>query len=186
MADLIIKDVNFYGDDIIAIKENGKIYVSVKSVCGNLGMTKSQSDYQIQKIQKEELLKGACKINHLKTNGGIQEVLMIELDYLPAWLFKINPARFEDKLKEKLLVYQLKAKDVLAEAFFGKRINETLELLKNDWVVDRIYDRTGQAAMVESEIIKLMEEANKYYQEIEDLASFRIRENNSFINSRKN
>lgn len=117
----LVKEVEFQGEKIVSKIENEKIYVSVKSVCENLGMTRGQINNQSVKLKNDELLKGALKFVPLSTNGGIQDTLMIELDYLPAWLFKINPARFDESLKRKLIIYQLKAKDVLAEAFLGKR-----------------------------------------------------------------
>lgn len=117
----LVKEVEFQGEKIVSKIENEKIYVSVKSVCENLGMTRGQINNQSVKLKNDELLKGALKFVPLSTNGGIQDTLMIELDYLPAWLFKINPARFDESLKRKLIIYQLKAKDVFAEAFLGKR-----------------------------------------------------------------
>ena len=138
MNELITKEVEFQGEKIVSVIENEKIYVSVKSVCENLGMTKNQADTQVRKIKNDEILKGASKLSHLNTRGGIQEALMIELDYLPAWLFKINPARFDESLKRKLIIYQLKAKDVLAEAFLGKR-----ELVnRNEKIRELSYERT--------------------------------------------
>ena len=134
----LVKEVEFQGEKIVSVIENKKIYVSVKSVCENLGMTKNQADTQVRKIKNDEILKGASKLSHLNTRGGIQEALMIELDYLPAWLFKINPARFDENLKRKLIIYQLKAKDVLAEAFLGKR-----ELVnRNEKIRELSYERT--------------------------------------------
>ncbi len=61
----------------------------------------------------------------LPTNGGNQEVLCIELDYLPIWLAKIpvTPAMLTNMpdVADKLVRYQLKAKDVLAEVFLSKQ-----------------------------------------------------------------
>lgn len=118
---LQVKEVRFNGERITAIRESGKIYVSIKSVCKNLGMNKSQADYQIQKVQNDELLDSACYFKHLEINGITQKGLMLELDYLPIWLAKINPSRFSEELKKQLIEYQLKAKDVLADEFLGKR-----------------------------------------------------------------
>ena len=134
----LVKEVEFQGEKIVSKIENEKIYVSVKSVCENLGMTRGQINNQSVKLKNDELLKGALKFVPLSTNGGIQDTLMIELDYLPAWLFKINPARFDESLKRKLIIYQLKAKDVLAEAFLGKR-----ELVnRNENIRELSYERT--------------------------------------------
>lgn len=121
MDNLIMKEVCFKSKKIRAIEENGKIYVAVKDICNNLGMNGDHYRNQKKKIQKDELLKGGSKLTPLESNGGIQETMLLELDYLPIWLAKINPARFSDELKKELMDYQLKAKDVLAEAFLGKR-----------------------------------------------------------------
>lgn len=174
MKNLIIKEVEFQSNKLTAISENGKIYVSVSSVCDNLGMNKNLKDAQVKKIQNEELLKGASKLTHLKTNGGIQETLVIELDYLPAWLFKINPARFDEKLKEKLMIYQLKAKDILADAFFGKREKEIPLLPEDkDWALKRINDRLNQAKELEEEIYPVIKFLEKIYEEIEGIAKIK-------------
>lgn len=172
MKDLIIKEVDFQSNKIIAISENGKIYVSVSSVCTNLGMNKNLKDTQVKKVQEDELLKGASKLTHLKTNGGIQETLVIELDYLPAWLFKINPSKFNKELKEKLMIYQLKAKDVLSDAFFGKRINEH-SLENYDWGLDRVVEIADEAREIEGQIIPYLNKLKSLYGEMETIAELK-------------
>lgn len=170
MNDLIIKEVDFQENKIIAINENGKIYVSVSSVCDNLGMSKNLKDVQVKKIQNEELLRTASKLTRLKTSTGLKETLVIELDYLPAWLFKINPARFDKELKEKLMIYQLKAKDVLSDAFFGKRANnfKPIEVDKKpDWLINRVRTRLDQAEYLENQIVYLFEKLNEIYSKAE-------------------
>jgi hypothetical protein len=121
------KRVRFMGSDLLSVRceETGKIYVSVKSICSGLGMTEEQVNSQRQKLKRDELLKLSIKKLSVNFHGQVRELSFIELDYLPAWLFKINPARFNNGLKDKLLQYQLKAKDVLAEAFLGRRERET-------------------------------------------------------------
>lgn len=127
--DFLEKKINFYNDEILTFfeAETKKIYVSIKHICNNLGMNKSQRDHQLHKVRNDGTLKGACKFNPLRTSGGIQHFLMIELDYLPLWLAKINPVRFDAKLKNKLKIYQLQCKDILSEAFFGKRESEEVK-----------------------------------------------------------
>lgn len=119
--ELQVKEVRFNGERITAIRESGKIYVSVKNVCDNLGMDLKQHKAQKLKLRNDGLLKGGIKLYPLKSNGGIQETMLLELDYLPIWLAKINPSRFSEELKKQLIEYQLKAKDVLADEFLGKR-----------------------------------------------------------------
>lgn len=119
--ELIKKEVEFQGSKILGIMENGKVYVSVKAVGKNLGMNEHQINSQRQKIQTDTTLNMGCVKFHAGSFDLNNQTLAIELDYLPIWLAKINPSRFNNELKQKLLTYQLKAKDVLAEAFLGKR-----------------------------------------------------------------
>lgn len=58
--------------------------------------------------------------------------MCIELDFLPIWLAKINASIIkDDDVKEKVIKYQLKAKDVLKEAFIENRPPQTyLEALQ--------------------------------------------------------
>lgn len=117
------KTVNFNGTELMAVKaDDGKIYAGVKWFCQGLFFDKSKSDAQVQKIQADLVLsKGACKIN-LPTMGGSQETLCIELGFLPLWLAKINANIIEEpKIQERLVDYQINAKDVLANAFLGNQ-----------------------------------------------------------------
>lgn len=120
---LLTREVDFYGDTIICAEDNstGKIYVGVKWVCAGIGLTDDQIKNERKKIWKDLVLsKGGSNLT-LLTNGGEQETLCIELDYLPIWLAKIsltpNMKKNNPIAVEKLVSYQLKAKDVLAKAF---------------------------------------------------------------------
>ena len=125
--ELITKEVDFYGDTIMCAedKSTGKIYVGIKWVCEGIGLTSDQIKNERKKIGKDLVLsKGGSKLP-LLTNGGDQEVLCIEIDYLPLWLAKISLTPKMQKNNPtavtKLINYQLKAKDVLAEAFIKPR-----------------------------------------------------------------
>jgi hypothetical protein len=113
------KLVNFNGAEIMAVKCNdGKIYAGVKWICNGMGLRKGQMQSERQRIQEDIVLsKGERKIV-LPTTGGTQEVMCIELDFLPLWLAKINAKIIKDKnVQTNVVQYQLRAKDVLAEAF---------------------------------------------------------------------
>ena len=126
MNKLTVKNVDFLGDNLVAVKSNnGKIYTGVSYICKGIGLSKSQKDTQVQNIQNDLVLNKGC----LKFQAGVidpnNEVLTIELDYLPLWLAKISitPKMQEEQpeVTEKLVNYQLKAKDVLATAFIQQK-----------------------------------------------------------------
>lgn len=153
---LVRKEINFNNDTILTVLENGKVYVSIKHVCKNLGMTENQIESQRQKITKEETLKKG----YLKFQVGVFDpnniTLGIELEFLPIWLAKVNPARFDGELKEKLLDYQLHCQKVLADEFFGKREYSDTKEFENNPFLREIKERTDEVYQIEEEIKDLL------------------------------
>lgn len=126
MNKLTVKNVDFFGDNLVAVKSNnGKIYTGVSYICKGIGLNKDQKDRQVKNVQGDVVLTKGC----VKFDAGVidpnNEVLGIELDYLPLWLAKISitPKMQEEQpeVTEKLVNYQLKAKDVLATAFIQQK-----------------------------------------------------------------
>lgn len=123
MSNLMVKEVEFNGDELLAVqdKENEKVYVAVRWVSKGIGLTTDQAKRQIKNIREDLVLSQGVSNLTLPTKGGNQEVLCIELDFLPLWLAKIS---ITPKMKtnnpemvDKLINYQIKAKEVLANAF---------------------------------------------------------------------
>jgi len=123
MSNLAIKEVNFNGDTLIAAqdKTTEKIYIGIRWVCEGIGLTVDQAKRQIKNIKEDIVISKGVSNLTLLTNGGNQDVFCIELDFLPLWLAKISitPKMQKDSPEtvEKLVEYQLKAKDILANAF---------------------------------------------------------------------
>ena len=159
--EIIKKEVDFNGAKLLAVKNQEKIYVGVSYVCSNLGMTENQINAQRQKMQSDETLKIGIKKLSVKIHGQVREQIFIELDYLPLWLAKINPARFSDELKDKLLKYQLHAKNVLAKDFLGKSENQvSTNYMNRDYTsyLNEIHDRENIIRGLEVDKKKLIEE----------------------------
>lgn len=122
MNTLTVKNVDFLGDTLVAAQDrDGNIWAGVSYFCKALGMNKNEKDRQIKNIQADEPLKRGC----VKFDAGVfdpnNEAIALQLDFVPLWLAKISitPTMQENnpELVEKLVNYQLKAKDVLAAAF---------------------------------------------------------------------
>lgn len=152
-----IMETDFNGDEIMTVKmkDSGKIYVGVKWITDALGFNKNSHDRQVKNIQSDIVLsKGASNLT-LPTKGGNQKALCIELDYLPLWLAKIsitpNMKNEHPEIANKLIEYQLKVKDVLAQAFLGK---------KESWNDQRVIAKHDRNKMTD----KIKEELNpKWY-----------------------
>lgn len=162
---LITKEVEFLGDSLLVVKDetNNKMYTGVGYICKGIGLSKSQKDTQVQNIQNDLVLNRGC----LKFQAGIidsnNEVLAIELDYLPLWLAKISitPRMKEQQpeLVDRLVEYQLKAKDVLAKAFIHKqqprRLTPQEELRLHYQVIE---EHSKEIESVRGEVTEVREE----------------------------
>lgn len=143
---LQVTDFNFYGDNLIALKDNatGKIYTAINSVLRGIGFKDEQVRYQRSKwIKDKTLSKGVLKFN-IPTNGGYQLTECISVHKLPLGLAKINITKRLERdypnITEKLELYQDKCADVLASVFIDRKtvsdmnmqpIVETLNAITN-------------------------------------------------------
>lgn len=138
MDNMIVKNVDVMGDTIMAAKDkDGIIWVGIKWMCQGMGMSDGQYKRQIKNIQKDLLLKNSGSNLILNKGSGEREVFCLKLDYLPIWLAKISITptiqKEHPELADKLLEYQLKAKDILAAAFLPEHQQTqktTMELLE--------------------------------------------------------
>ena len=131
MNDLIIKDVNFNGAILRAAQDTDNIiWVGVRWVCNGIGLSDGQMKSERKKIQEDMVLSHGTKFHPLGSDNANSDVLCLKLDFLPLWLAKISITpkmkKENPELVEKLVKYQLKAKDILAEAFFGDKNNGTV------------------------------------------------------------
>ena len=126
MNGLAVKDIEFNGSMLKAAQDvNNVVWVGVSYICNGIGLTKNMKDRQIKNIQADKLLSKGC----VKFDAGVFDdnnaTLALMIEYLPAWLFKIHiTPKMEaenPELVERLITYQLKAKDVLANAFLPKK-----------------------------------------------------------------
>jgi hypothetical protein len=141
---LQVTNFNFYGDELIALKDNatGEIYISINSVLRGIGFTDND---QIRKrrdkwINDIVISKGIQKFN-IPTQEGVskngtpinyQEVFCISQHKLPLALAKINITpkmkQSQPELASKLELYQDKCADVLASVFIDNKTTDQITM----------------------------------------------------------
>lgn len=126
---LRVTDFNFYGDELIALKDNasGEIYTSITHILRGIGFTQKQIEHQKRKIMNDEILKKHTqKFSGVDLNmPSVNEVSCISNRKLPLALAKIvitpKMKQTQPELSEKLLRYQDKCADVLASVFLDNK-----------------------------------------------------------------
>lgn len=142
---LQVIDFNFYGDNLIALRDNatGEVFTSINSVLKGIGFTdKDQIRRRRDKwINDSVIAKGITIFNIPTSSDGVlkndtpynnnQEVYCISQKKLPLALAKINITpkmkQSQPELAAKLELYQDKCADVLASVFINKTIPKTQE-----------------------------------------------------------
>ncbi len=120
LVPLQVRQIDFYGDEITAVvlEQNGKQGVSVplRPICEYLGLSWSS---QLQRLREDEVLSEALSSVLLSNTEARQRysVICIELEFLPGWLFSLNPKRVRPDLQEKIKKYRRDCYRVLWEAF---------------------------------------------------------------------
>lgn len=132
---LQVTDFNFYGDDLIAIKDNatGEIYTAINSVLRGIGFTDRQTKH-IHKKWNEDIVisKGVQNFVLPDKNGINQDTLCISIRKLPLALAKINitPSmkKNQPELASRLELYQDKCADVLASVFIDHKTPDEISI----------------------------------------------------------
>lgn len=146
MNELVVKQVDFMGDSLLATQDiYGNIWVGVSYICKGIGLNKNEKNRQIQNVQSDEVISRGC----IKFGAGVfdpnNETIALRLDYVPLWLAKISitPAMKEEnpEVVKKLVEYQLKVKDILAQAFLsGKAPIDTAKLSPELQLFKQMFD----------------------------------------------
>jgi hypothetical protein len=111
-----LERIYFVGGDLQAVKdENGKVWVSVRRVCEQLGVSMQGQNTKLKECP------WAC-VKMIFTHGQSgrqQELTMIDLDSLPMWLATISLSKVEENVRPTLVAFQKHAKAALAKHCFG-------------------------------------------------------------------
>lgn len=185
MNDLIVKNVDVLGDSIMAAKdEDGNIWAGINFFCRGLGMSKRQRDFQVEKVKADKMLSRGCTLLRAGVLDTANEVYALRLDFIPIWLSKITITKKMEKehpeLADKLLEYQLRAKDILADAFMPKQPKvpqSPLELLELHYEAIKQVD--GKVNEIRTEFEKFKQEIPIFGEEcsnITDEVKVKVRE----------
>lgn len=170
MNGLLVKNVEFNGAMLRAAQVENIIWVGVKWICDGLGLSEDRGKYERKKIQKDLVLNKGVKFYPLGTGNSDSEVLCLMLDYLPLWLAKISitPTMKKEnpELVDKLIEYQLKAKDVLAEAFLPKRKEEIVPAVRNNMIqipIPEVPDYREEFTLLQNKLQDLEKQNKELY-----------------------
>jgi hypothetical protein len=140
--------IEFYGDNILSIEDNGtnEIYVPLNMISNNLGLSWSSQFGKIKNNPQWE-----CKNIPIRTKSGTQKPVCIPLKNLNGWLLGISPTKIRPDLQNKLISYQKECQQVLYDYWTkGAAINPRMSNTS-------IFDGDLSDPNVSAKIIKMAE-----------------------------
>lgn len=134
------KDVVFYEDTIVAVRmEDGQVYVPIRPMCDNLGVTLAG---QRERINRDPVLAEVATSVSVTLTQQARGMICLPLKFIPGWLFGINANRVKPELRDRIIRYQRECFDVLSEAFNEGRLtfeSNFSDLLANDTPATQAY-----------------------------------------------
>ena len=117
--------IKFHGADLVTTNKDGKILVVMKPIAEALGLDWRS---QLQRIKRDPALKqGVVKLTTPTTDGGLQEMVTLPIEFLNGWLFKISINQVKPEIKDRLIEYQRECYQALHDYHYkGIAINDRL------------------------------------------------------------
>lgn len=110
-----IVTVPFHGHNLITIEKDGKHHVAMKPIVEAIGL---QWEAQLKRIKRNPVLSEGMSMMDTPSNGGMQQMAFIPLDYLNGWLFGIEANRVKPEIRDKVISYQRECYTALHDYWF--------------------------------------------------------------------
>lgn len=158
-AALQVTNFDFYGDSLIAIRDNatGEVYTVINYVLRGIGFTELQIKHLRKKWSKDSIV--ADGVQNFVTHddlGRLQDTNCISIRKLPLALAKINITpkmkREQPELASKLELYQDKCADVLASVFLD---NKSVSAINLQPLIDTITTLSSSIVTMQQDIISI-------------------------------
>lgn len=115
------------GTEIVAVENDGTIYVPVRPLCNAIGV---DPEGQRQRIMRHYILGSvAFTLKATGTDGKSYDMLCLPLEYVYGWLFTIDANLVDDNIRDNVAMYQRECYEVLYNHFTAS-MRRTIETNK--------------------------------------------------------
>lgn len=121
--------IDFNGQPLLTIEQNGIHYTAVKPICENIGLDWHS---QRQRIHRDEVLSEGKVMITSPSKGGSQDMLCLPIDYLNGWLFGVDASRVNPEIRDTLIQYKKDCYKVLHDYWHtGQAIHPAAQPIKD-------------------------------------------------------
>jgi len=133
--------VPFVENEITVIEANGVRYVALKPLVEALGLN-WVAQYEL--LHRDPVLRKEVLVLQCQTNGGVQTMTCLPIDFLNGWLFKIPASRYTGAQRETIIKYQNECYRALNDYFrHGGAINPDISIEQAKAVSEEIARQVG-------------------------------------------
>jgi len=133
--------IQFQGSSFTTAKDEitGIIYLAMKPFIEAMGLS-----WKAQRVKLNSDDRFQLKEIDYQTNGGIQKMLSLATDHLPAYLYSINPNKVKEELKSRIIAFQSETFEVInsywREKFQNREVSpkDSFEQRKEQFQLDVI------------------------------------------------
>lgn len=149
MSTVNMQIVKFHEDELQAVEDNGKVWVSIKRVCEILKI-----DYSGQLVKlKEKPWSTMESISIVAEDGRMRTLSCLDLESMPIWLATIDSRKVSRDSRPKLEIFQRECAKVLRDHFFGKKEETpTTSIPRDPTSVDFIFYVFARASVLPAEL----------------------------------
>lgn len=106
-----IQTIEFNGQSLITIEQNGIHYAAVKPIAENIGLA---WDSQFRRIKRDDVLSSVVAMMAITGNDGkTYEMMCLPIEFLNGWLFGVDAKRVKPEVKAPLIQYKMQCYKVL-------------------------------------------------------------------------
>jgi len=114
-------EIALYGANLMTAMDEvtGLVYVAMKPLVIGMGLSWGE---QSKKLNSDNRYSVICI--PYQTGGGIQEMISLAVDHLPAFLYSINPNKVRKDLRDKIISFQAETFAVINAYWREKSLNQ--------------------------------------------------------------
>lgn len=126
-----LSTIQFYGQSLITIEQDGKYYVAMRPICNNIGLDWTG---QFSRIKRDEVLNSTVVIiTTVADDNKKREMLCLPIEYLNGWLFGIDIKRVRPEIRDILIRYKKECYQVLHDYWHKQPSTPTIA---DRWIGD--------------------------------------------------
>ena len=114
-----IQTITFQGNQILTVEKGDIQYVAMKPLCESIGLNWRA---QYNRIKRHAFLIEGVVMMTTPSKGGMQETLMLPINFLQGWLFTVDANRVNVEIRDQLIIYQKECFDVLNNYWKNKAV----------------------------------------------------------------